>query len=250
MFCLDSNIQRFCVAAMQPESKEVKRHKTSVDHPWYPLIYHTHKALQALPPLRPGYVFRGVHRHSPNERGVQTPFKQSDVVQMLKDFPTEKEVRWSGFTTCTPSLHVAAAWALTDSKTSATATTEDGCVTRVEVKDGGKGHWESPPSVRIVGDGQGAKAVAVVNTLGVVTHVDVMSGGTGYTNAEVEFQALDCHGYGVVFKIRCKRRARDVADFSLTPWQAPFLRQHSVQFPAMFHRQGSFSHHLHSSAAH
>ena len=165
VFCLDSNIQRFCVAAMQPS----KLRKQGPRHPWYPLIYHTHMALKALPPLRSGcYVFRGVHRHAPDKHGVQTPFEKADVTKMLVDFQTEKEVNWSGFTTCTPSLHVAASWALPDTKASATAT-------------------------------------------------------------------LDFHGCGVVFKIRCKQRARDVSDFSLTPWQKEVVFLNDTRFKVVRH---------------
>ena len=163
VFCLDSNIQRFCVAAM------VTLPKKGPGHPWYPLIYHMHVALKALPPLRTGcYVFRGVHQRASDRDGVQTPFKQADVTQMLVDFQTGKEVKWSGFTMCTPSLHVAASWALPDANATATAT-------------------------------------------------------------------LDFHGYGVVFKIRCNRRARDVSDFSLTPWQKEVVFLNDTRFKVVRH---------------
>jgi len=239
VFCLDSNVQRFCVAAMQPRSTEIKKNGAGAHHDWYPLIYRTHKALQALPPVRVGFVFRGVHKHPPDENRVQAPFRREDVAQMLQDYGKGKEVTWSAFTTCTPSLHVAASWALTDEdrrgrlKTKAVATVAGGSVVQIQVVDGGKGHKKhDPPPVTIVGDGHGADAVAVVNHAGVVTHVNLTSGGTGYTKSTAEFGS---HGFGVIFKIRCKRRARDVHDFSLTPWQKEVIFLNDTRFKVVRH---------------
>jgi hypothetical protein len=60
----------------------------------------------------------------------------------------------------------------------ATAVTEDGIVTSINVVNGGSGYL-APPKISIIGDGSGATAQATISG-GVVTGIEVITGGSGY----------------------------------------------------------------------
>jgi hypothetical protein len=60
----------------------------------------------------------------------------------------------------------------------ATAITENGVVTSINVLNGGAGYL-APPKINIIGDGAGATAEAVISG-GVVTGINVTNGGSGY----------------------------------------------------------------------
>ena len=60
----------------------------------------------------------------------------------------------------------------------ATAITENGVVTSINVLNGGSGYL-APPKINIIGDGSGATAVATISG-GVVDGIEVTNGGSGY----------------------------------------------------------------------
>ena len=60
----------------------------------------------------------------------------------------------------------------------ATAITENGVVTSINVLNGGAGYL-APPKINIIGDGSGAVAEAVISQ-GVVVGINVINGGSGY----------------------------------------------------------------------
>jgi hypothetical protein len=60
----------------------------------------------------------------------------------------------------------------------ATAITENGVVTSINVVNGGSGYL-APPKINIIGDGAGATAEATISD-GVVTGITVTNGGSGY----------------------------------------------------------------------
>jgi hypothetical protein len=60
----------------------------------------------------------------------------------------------------------------------ATAVTEDGVVTAINVVNGGNGYL-APPKINIIGSGSGATAEATISG-GVVTGITVTNGGSGY----------------------------------------------------------------------
>ena len=60
----------------------------------------------------------------------------------------------------------------------ATATTENGVVTSINILNGGTGYL-APPKINIIGDGAGATAEATISG-GVVTNINVTNGGSGY----------------------------------------------------------------------
>ena len=61
-----------------------------------------------------------------------------------------------------------------------------GAITAVTVYSGG--YYQQDPTVKITGDGTGAKAKAI-RTGNRVTGVTITAGGAGYTNAQVVFEA-------------------------------------------------------------
>jgi hypothetical protein len=65
----------------------------------------------------------------------------------------------------------------------ATVRAENGSVIGATLINGGN-CYTNTPTVRIIGDGNGAQAVAVVNN-GVVTAINILAAGSGYTNTPI-----------------------------------------------------------------
>ena len=72
--------------------------------------------------------------------------------------------------------------------TDATATVviSSGVITNINITTGGTGYYGTT-TIRIAGDGNGALAKVTTNSTGNVSSVSVIDGGTGYTSAIVEF---------------------------------------------------------------
>jgi hypothetical protein len=109
VFGLDSNIQRFCVQAMRNWQAGHADFGNDTLVQWSPLIYHTDRALRALPELRT-VLFRSIE------------MSKEEVFETLRERHVGAIFKMHPFMSCTPDLRVVTSW----------------CSEHQEVQDAGK----------------------------------------------------------------------------------------------------------------
>lgn len=103
IFCLDSKIQRECVAAMAGDDETAAKQ-------WAPMIAHTRHALEALQVLRGVPLFRSRSTKAGAPGELPIPMDKNDLRQILIDYPVRSEMCWPSFSVATTAIDTAAGW--------------------------------------------------------------------------------------------------------------------------------------------